>query len=134
MAWLKDLWRATLAHWWALMSCAVSNIVGVYALALQKDNLWLIRSSFVLAGVFIIVAIALAWKEENKRLQAEIENNKADHKTQEDVVRDLRAHRDSLQSALDARGREMDHLITATQPEVLADYATNSSLMFTEQD
>jgi hypothetical protein len=75
MSWVKDLWRATLPHWWALMSCAVSNIVGVYALALHKDNPWLIRSSFILAGVFVVIAIALAWKDENRKLSAEIDRN-----------------------------------------------------------
>jgi hypothetical protein len=75
MDWVKDLWRATLRYWWALMSCAVSNIVGVFALAFHKDNPWLIRSSFVLAGAFVVIAIALAWRDEHSRLLVEIAKN-----------------------------------------------------------
>lgn len=57
------------------MGCAVSNIVGMYALALQKDNHWLIRSSFAIADLSIIVALALAWRDEHAKLLIEIEKN-----------------------------------------------------------
>jgi hypothetical protein len=75
MAWVKDLGKATLAYWWALMSCAASSILGLYALVFQKDNHWLVRSSFIFAGVFIIVAIALAWRDEHRKLLTELERN-----------------------------------------------------------
>jgi hypothetical protein len=91
MGWIKELWRATWHHWWALMSCAISNIVGVYALARQKDNLWLINSAFILAGIFVIVAIALAWRDEHAKLILEVAKNaKPQFKADIDcVVRDV---------------------------------------------
>jgi hypothetical protein len=76
------------------MSCAAFTILGVYALAMHKDNPWLIRSSFVLAGVFVVIAIALAWRDEHSKLLAEIvKNSKPDF--QMDVVRAVRLMRRS---------------------------------------
>jgi hypothetical protein len=75
MGWLKELGIAILGYWWALMSCAAFTILGLYALVLQKDSHWLIRSSFVFAGVFIVVAIALAWRDEHAARMKEVAKN-----------------------------------------------------------
>src|ERR1035437_5481280 len=75
MAWLKELVRSTVPHLWALMSCAVFTLVGIWALIFQKDSQWLIQSSFILSGLFVIVAIALAWRDEHKKLLVVLAKN-----------------------------------------------------------
>ena len=75
MSWVKDLGKATHAYWWASMRSAVYTTLGLYAIAFQKDNHRLIRSSFMFAGVFIVIAIALAWWDEHQRLLIELAKN-----------------------------------------------------------
>lgn len=72
MAWIKELARATLAYWWALMSSAVFTILSIFASVTQKNNEWMIRASFICASLFIVVALALAWRNENKKLLVEL--------------------------------------------------------------
>lgn len=75
MGWIKELWLATLAYWWVLMSCAVFTFLGLYAEVFKKDNHWIIRDSFIIAGLSVIVAIALAWRDEHRKLIAEMRKN-----------------------------------------------------------
>jgi hypothetical protein len=75
MGWISDLGRAVLAYVWALMSCAAFTILGVIALIFKWDNAWLIRGSFILAGLSVIVAIALAYRDQYNKLQVELSKN-----------------------------------------------------------
>jgi hypothetical protein len=53
------------------MSCAMFTFLGIYASAFQKNSHWIVASSFFLAWMFVIVAIALAWRDERRKLMIE---------------------------------------------------------------
>ena len=72
MGWITELARSTFRHWWALLSCAVFTLFGTLVLMLQESNQWVIRTSFILSGLLLIVAIALAWRDEHKKLLEEM--------------------------------------------------------------
>ena len=57
------------------MSCAVFTMLGLIVLIFKKSNEWTIGASFILACLFLIVAIALAWKDEHQKLEDEIAKN-----------------------------------------------------------
>jgi hypothetical protein len=53
---------------WALLSCAAFTILRVWAEYFSKNNLWIVKASFVLAGLFLLVGCFLAWSDERSRL------------------------------------------------------------------
>src|SRR5208283_2781552 len=68
---------ALLKRWWALLSNAILTILGLYALATNRTNSWVVWSSFGAAVVMVLIASALAWNDEHKRtlaLEKEIES------------------------------------------------------------
>jgi hypothetical protein len=68
MGWILDCARATLRHFVALMGSALFNIAGVVGLLLHKGDAWLIRVSFGLGGFSLLLALALAWRDEHREL------------------------------------------------------------------
>jgi len=63
---------AFIKRWWALMSCAVFTILGLYCLITNKTNSWLIGASFVASAFLFVVAGFLAWNDEHReRMTAE---------------------------------------------------------------
>ena len=71
-----DVWffcKSVCKHWWALMSCAAFTFLGVYVAYTGRSNVWIVRCSFVFAGIALFVACFLAWREERHRaLKAEM--------------------------------------------------------------
>jgi hypothetical protein len=55
---------------WALLSCAASTILRVWAEYFSKNNLWIVKASFVLAGLFLLVGCFLAWSDEHRKVNA----------------------------------------------------------------
>src|SRR5579863_6799611 len=62
---LVQFGRALWAHWWTLMSCAVFTLFGIFAAAKQLSSAWIVRSSFIIAAVLVVVAAYLAWSDEH---------------------------------------------------------------------
>jgi hypothetical protein len=63
-----ELWlflRALAKHWWALMSCAVFTLIGIFAAALGKSNSWIVSASLIAAVVLFGVACFLSWNDEH---------------------------------------------------------------------
>ncbi len=60
---------ALLKRWWALMSCAVFTLIGLYALVFDKSNKWTIVAILIAAGLLFLVAAFGAWKEEHKKVK-----------------------------------------------------------------
>jgi hypothetical protein len=54
-------------HWWALMSCAVFTILGLYVAYANKSNHWMVRSIFGASLALLFVASIQAWCDEHKR-------------------------------------------------------------------
>jgi hypothetical protein len=74
---LKDLANAVIKYWWSFMSSAVFTALGVYVLITSKSSQWVITATFVLAGLFVILAFGLAWKDEHAKLLTEQAKNAA---------------------------------------------------------
>ena len=67
-----ELWlwfKAVLKYWWALMSCAIFTAIGVYAAHANKNNEWIVQTSFVAAGVCAVIACFLAWRDKHRTLE-----------------------------------------------------------------
>ena len=58
---------ALFKRWWALLSSAVLTLLGVYALATNRSNSWVVSSTLVAAVAMLLVASALAWNDEHKK-------------------------------------------------------------------
>jgi hypothetical protein len=70
---LGALWK----RWWALLSSAALTLLGIYALATNRSNSWVLWSSFGAAVVMLLVASAWAWHDEHTHsleLEGEIED------------------------------------------------------------
>jgi hypothetical protein len=61
---LLQFLKALLRQWWALMSCAVFTIIGIWAAARGKSNTWTVEISFAAAAFLLLMAAYRAWKEE----------------------------------------------------------------------
>lgn len=62
-----ELWlffKALTKHLWALMSCAVFTIIGVFAAATGKSNAWIVSTSLTAAVGLFAVACFLSWKDQ----------------------------------------------------------------------
>ena len=57
------------------MSCAMFTFSGVFASAFKTSSHWIVGSLFVMAGIAVIVAIALAWRDEHNKLLLEQRRN-----------------------------------------------------------
>jgi hypothetical protein len=66
---------ALFRKWWALMSCAAFTVLGIYAAATNKGNLWVVSGSGVLANLFVFVAAYQTWREEHDKYTAEVSKN-----------------------------------------------------------
>jgi hypothetical protein len=55
---------------WALLSCAAFTILGAWAEYFSKNNLWIVKANFVLAGLFLLVGCFLAWSDEHRKVNA----------------------------------------------------------------
>jgi hypothetical protein len=64
-----------LRHWWALLSCAVFLLIGVYAAATNKTNSWIVGATAVAAVAMLIVAAYLTWKDEHDKYTTEVAKN-----------------------------------------------------------
>jgi len=64
-----------LKRWWALLSCAVFTVIGVYAAATNKANSWVVSTTVVAAVAMFIVASYLTWKEEHDMYTTELVRN-----------------------------------------------------------
>jgi hypothetical protein len=60
---------------WALLSCAVFTVIGVYAAATNKANSWTVGATAVAAVAMFIVAAYLTWKDEHGKYTAELARN-----------------------------------------------------------
>src|SRR6266852_6184173 len=58
--------KTILRHWWALMSCAVFTLLGIWATYAQKDRLWIVWASIGLALVCFVVAAYRTWSDEHE--------------------------------------------------------------------
>ena len=67
--------KAVGKHWWALMSCALFTILGIYILHENKTNQWAVHATFALAGFCLLIACFLAWLDEHRDLLAEKSRN-----------------------------------------------------------
>src|SRR5437667_9681551 len=63
---LQALW----VHWWALMSCAVFTLLGIFVLAFNKSNKWALWATFGAAIILLFVAAFLAWRDEHIQVLA----------------------------------------------------------------
>ena len=57
-------------RWWALLSSAALTILGLYSLATNKTNSWVVGASLGTAVAMLVLASALAWNDEHKRALA----------------------------------------------------------------
>jgi hypothetical protein len=57
-----------LKHWVVLMGSAAFTFIGIYAAATNQGNEWIVRASFSMAVLVLLVASFLAWKEKAKEL------------------------------------------------------------------
>ena len=64
-----------LKRWWALLSCAVFTVIGVYAAATNKANSWIVGATAVAAVAMFIVAAYLTWKDERSKYTTELARN-----------------------------------------------------------
>jgi hypothetical protein len=74
--------KAVGKYWWTLMSCAAFTFLGIAAAYFSKSNLWIVRGSFVLAGLFLLVGCFLAWSDEHRKvntLQEQLAQAKEDY-------------------------------------------------------
>ena len=62
---------------WELMACAVFTILGVYAVAASKGNVWLVGGSSFLAAAILSVTAYQAWREEHDKYTGELANYKS---------------------------------------------------------
>jgi hypothetical protein len=62
-------------HWWALLSCAVFTVFGVFAMMTKLPNEAVVKGSFGLALALFIVAAFLAWKSEHESYLSEVAKN-----------------------------------------------------------
>jgi hypothetical protein len=72
---LGALWK----RWWASLSSAALTVLGLYALATNKTNSWVVWASLSAAAAMLLLASALAWNDEHKRalvLEGEVERLK----------------------------------------------------------
>ena len=60
--------KAVGKHWWALLSCAVFTLMGVYAVATQRTSTWIVWATFFAAFFLLLVAGFLAWKDEHEKV------------------------------------------------------------------
>lgn len=59
-------------RWWAQLSCALFTILGTYASYAAKDNAWIVKASFTLAGACFVIAILQEWWiERSRRVEGE---------------------------------------------------------------
>lgn len=72
---LKQFLMAVWRFWWSLLSCALFTVLGVYAAYTQKSNTWIVYASLSLAGVCLLLACFLAWREEHRRFTFEVARN-----------------------------------------------------------
>jgi hypothetical protein len=61
--------KAVVRHLWPMMSCAAFTGLGIYVAFANKPNSWVVRASFTLAMIMMIVAFYQAWREERVRRQ-----------------------------------------------------------------
>jgi hypothetical protein len=67
-----DFWpyvRSLLSYWWALMSCAVFTVLGVFVLAFNKSNQWALWATFGAAVTMLLLASFLAWRDQYRRAE-----------------------------------------------------------------
>jgi hypothetical protein len=62
-----QFFRAVGKHWWALMSCALFTVLGLYILSQNKSNAWAVNATFALAAFCLLGACFLAWRDENNQ-------------------------------------------------------------------
>lgn len=58
--------KAIFRYWWALMSCAAFTFLGVWLTYENKGRDWVLWSSLVLGGVFLLVAAYKTWAAEHE--------------------------------------------------------------------
>jgi hypothetical protein len=71
--------KAVVKHWWALMSCALFTLLGLYIAYANKSNDWTVRGILGLAVLLLLVACFLAWRDEHRkvvRLEKAIESKR----------------------------------------------------------
>jgi hypothetical protein len=64
---MREVWaflKALFRHWWAMMSCALFTLLGIYATATNRNNSWVFWASVFLAIACVLLAAFLAWREE----------------------------------------------------------------------
>lgn len=64
-----------LKRWWALLSCAVFTVIGVYAAATNKANSWIVGATAVAAVAMFVFAAYLTWNDEHGKYTAEVAKN-----------------------------------------------------------
>jgi hypothetical protein len=62
--------KAVGRHWWALMSCALFTVLGIYILHANKSNEWAVKATFALAGLCLLIACFQAWLCEHQKVEA----------------------------------------------------------------
>jgi hypothetical protein len=63
---IEAVWK----YWWALMSCAAFTILGVWAEYFSKTNHWIVKASFVLTVLFLLIACFFAWRDQHSKVNA----------------------------------------------------------------
>jgi hypothetical protein len=67
--------KAVGKYWWALMSCALFTLLGIYILHANKSNYWAVNATFAVAGLCLLVACFLVWNDEHRAFLKEKEKN-----------------------------------------------------------
>jgi hypothetical protein len=70
------LWiKAVARHWWALMSCAIFTLIGVYSAYANMSNDWVVRTTLSAAVLCLFIGCFLAWRDEHEMLSSEQAKN-----------------------------------------------------------
>ncbi|HET9407672.1 MAG TPA: hypothetical protein VFO39_10575 [Candidatus Sulfotelmatobacter sp.] len=64
--------KAVIWHWWNGMSCALWTFAAIYGEAHQKPEAWYVHASFGLAIAVVCISTFFAWREQNRKLEAEL--------------------------------------------------------------
>lgn len=62
---------ALLAHWWALMSCAIFTLLGFWEAVLKKSRRWHTRATFYAAVFCLFLASFFAWNDEHNKVNSD---------------------------------------------------------------